>query len=55
MKSYRKYDNNKRLNEMEYFYDEQVERLDYQKQEKIYFSDMICQSLDMLHPSTPVF
>ena len=39
---------------MEYFYEEQLERFDYQKEEKIYFCDMICQTLDMLLPSSPV-
>lgn len=39
-------------NEMEYFYEEQVSRLDYLNHESILFVDLLCQMNDMIKPKT---
>ena len=36
--------------EMEYFYEEQLRRLEYLNQEAVPFKDVLCQMSDMLHP-----
>jgi serine/threonine-protein phosphatase 2A regulatory subunit B'' len=36
--------------EMEYFYEEQLRRLEYLNQEAVPFKDILCQMSDMLHP-----
>ena len=38
-------------NEMEYFYEEQVSRLDYLNHESILFVDLLCQMNDMIKPA----
>lgn len=38
--------------EMEYFYEEQLRRLEYLNQEVVPFKDVLCQMTDMLNPKT---
>ncbi|CAG9321413.1 unnamed protein product [Blepharisma stoltei] len=38
--------------EMDYFYEEQLHRLEYLKQEAVPFQDVLCQLADMINPKT---
>jgi len=42
------------LSEMEHFFSEISMRLDQKNQDRIYFSDFVCQALDMLKPEKEV-
>ncbi|XP_043274392.1 uncharacterized protein [Venturia canescens] len=39
--------------ELEYFYEEQLQRMEAIKMETLPFEDCLCQMLDMIHPATP--
>lgn len=39
--------------EMQFFYEEQLHRLEYLNQESVTFSDVMCQMTDMLQPTVP--
>jgi len=38
---------------MEFFYEEQLHRLEYLNQEAVLFKDVLCQITDMVFPATP--
>jgi len=40
--------------EMEYFYEEQKQRLEYLNHEPVYFEDIVCQLVDMFHPEKDI-
>lgn len=39
-------------NEMKYFYEEQLHRMECMAQEPVLFEDVVCQMADMIHPET---
>ena len=42
-------------NEMQYFYEEQLHRMECMAQEPVLFEDILCQIVDMIAPEVKIF
>jgi hypothetical protein len=42
-------------NELQFFYEEQLHRMECMAQEPVLFEDILCQIIDMIHPEVCLF